>query len=67
MKLWALSLILVSFAVRAEIGSVIDLTGTAVIKRGKETILVAKGTTVEMNDRVDTKNAVVYIRFCLRS
>ena len=63
MKLWALSLILVSFAVRAEIGSVIDLTGTAVIKRGKETILVAKGTTVEMNDRVDTKNAVVNIRF----
>ena len=63
MKLWALSLILVSFAVRAEIGSVIDLTGTAVIKRGKETITVAKGTTVEMNDRVDTKNAVVNIRF----
>ena len=63
MKLWALSLILVSFAVRAEIGSVIDLTGTAVIKRGKETITVAKGTKVEMNDRVDTKNAVVNIRF----
>jgi len=63
MKLWALSLILVSFAVRAEIGSVIDLTGTAVIKRGKETITIAKGTTVEMNDRVDTKNAVVNIRF----
>lgn len=63
MKLWALSLILVSFAVRAEIGSVIDLTGTAVIKRGKETITIAKGTAVEMNDRVDTKNAVVNIRF----
>ena len=63
MKLWALMLLLVCSAVRAEIGSVVDLSGTAVIKRGKETITVSKGTLVEMNDRVETKNGVANIRF----
>ena len=63
MKLWALMLLLLCSAVRAEIGSVVDLSGTAVIKRGKETITVSKGTLVEMNDRVETKNGVANIRF----
>jgi hypothetical protein len=54
---------MVSTAAVADIGSVVDLTGTAVIKRGKETITVAKGTTVETNDKVETKNGVVNIKF----
>ena len=63
MRLWALLLLLVATNVVAEIGSVADVTGTAVIKRGSSTIPVAKGTTVEMNDRVETKNGVVNIKF----
>lgn len=47
----------------ADIGSVSELSGTAIIKRGKETITVAKGTTVEMNDRVETKNGKLKIVF----
>jgi len=62
-RLWALLLLLVATNVVAEIGSVADVTGTAVIKRGSSTIPVAKGTTVEMNDRVETKNGVVNIKF----
>lgn len=54
---------LLSNAAIADIGSVTDLTGVAVIKRGKETITVAKGTTVESNDKVETKNGVVNIKF----
>jgi hypothetical protein len=54
---------MVSTAAVADIGSVFDLTGTAVIKRGKETIAVTKGTPVETNDKVETKNGVVNIRF----
>ena len=63
MKKWAILLWMVSTAAVADIGSVVDLTGTAVIKRGKETIAVTKGTSVETNDKVETKNGVVNIRF----
>jgi len=63
MKRWLLLLWLVSSTAVADIGSVFELTGTAVIKRGRDTISVAKGTTIETNDRVDTKNGVVNIRF----
>lgn len=63
MKRWAILLWLISTAAVADIGSIVDLTGTAVIKRGKDTIAVAKGTPVETNDRVETKNGVVNIRF----
>lgn len=52
-----------SAAAFADIGSVVDLTGTAVIKRGKETISVTKGTQVKTNDKVETKNGVVNIKF----
>jgi FecR protein len=62
-KRWAILLWLISTAAVADIGSIVDLTGTAVIKRGKDTIAVAKGTPVETNDRVETKNGVVNIRF----
>ena len=63
MKKWAFLLLLFSSLVRAEIGSVVDFSGTAVIKRGKETITVTKGTPVETNDKVETKNGVVNIKF----
>lgn len=63
MKLWAILLWLVCTSAVAEIGSVVDLSGTAVIKRGKETITVAKGTLVETNDKVETKNGIVNIKF----
>ena len=63
MKRWALLLLLVSSVASADIGSVVDLTGTATIKRGKETITVAKGTEVKTNDKVETKNGVVNIKF----
>jgi len=62
-KKWAILLWLVCTTAFAEIGSVVDLSGTAVIKRGKETITVAKGTLVETNDKVETKNGVVNIKF----
>lgn len=63
MKKWALLLLLVSTAAVAEIGSVIELSGTAIIKRGKETITVTKGSLIESNDKVETKNGVVNIKF----
>ena len=47
----------------AEIGSVTESSGTAIIKRGKDTIQVAKGTLVETNDKVETKNGKVKIVF----
>lgn len=50
-------------SVWAGIGSVTELSGTAIIKRGKDTIAVSKGTPVEMNDKVETKNGKVKITF----
>ena len=47
----------------AEIGSVTESSGTAIIKRGKDTIQVAKGTLIETNDKVETKNGKVKIVF----
>lgn len=55
-------LLLVTSA-QAEIGSVNELTGVATIKRGKETISVAKGTNIEENDKVETKNGKLKITF----
>jgi len=47
----------------AEIGSVTESSGTAIIKRGRDTIQVARGTLIETNDRVETKNGRVKIVF----
>jgi hypothetical protein len=47
----------------AEIGSVTESSGTAIIKRGKDTIQVSRGTLVETNDKVETKNGKVKIVF----
>jgi hypothetical protein len=58
-----LPLLLVVTATSAEIGSVFEVTGTAIIKRGSASLPVAKGTLIELNDRVETKNGVVNIKF----
>ena len=63
MKCLAISLLLVATAAMADIGSVISVSGTAVIKRGSTSLPIAKGTLVEMNDRVETKNGEVNIQF----
>ena len=47
----------------ADIGSVTESSGTAIIKRGKDTIQVAKGTEIKTNDKVETKNGKVKIVF----
>ena len=47
----------------ADIGSVTESSGTAIIKRGKDTIQVTKGTLIEVNDKVETKNGKVKIVF----
>ena len=47
----------------ADIGSITELSGSAIIKRGKETITAAKGTTVATNDKIETKNGKVRIIF----
>ena len=57
MKCFALSLLLVATAAVADIGSVTDVTGIAIIKRGSSSVVVSKGTLVEINDRVEAKQA----------
>ena len=47
----------------ADIGSVTEASGTAIIKRGKDTIQIVKGTEVKTNDKVETKNGKVKIVF----
>lgn len=49
--------------VLANIGSVTEHTGVATIKRGKDTITVSRGTVVEQNDKVETRNGRVKIVF----
>lgn len=47
----------------ANIGSVTESSGVAIVKRGKETISIKQGTVIEENDRVETKNGKVKITF----
>lgn len=63
MKSLLVSLLLMSSVAYAQIGSITEFSGAATIKRGKETITVQKGTNVEQNDRVDTKNGRIKIVF----
>jgi hypothetical protein len=58
-----LSVLLLAGSAWANIGSVTESTGVAVIKRGKESITIVKGTVVETNDKVETKNGKVKIVF----
>jgi len=55
--------LLMASAAWAEIGSVTEVSGIAIIKRGKDTIQIAKGTLIETNDKVETKNGKVKIVF----
>ena len=55
--------LLVAGSAWAEIGSVTESSGTAIIKRGKDTIHIAKGTQIKVNDKVETKNGKVKIVF----
>ena len=63
MKKWALLLLLISTVAVADIGSVTDVTGTAIIKRGGASVAVVKGTPIETNDRVEAKGGEVNIKF----
>lgn len=63
MKWLAIVLLLISNWAWADIGSVTEFSGTAIIKRNRETITVAKSTVIELNDRVETKNGKVKITF----
>lgn len=55
--------LLLASSAQADIGNVTELSGTAIIKRGKETITVSKGTVIVLNDKVETKNGKVKITF----
>lgn len=55
--------LIVASSAWADIGSVTEASGTAIIKRGKDTIQIAKGTPIEINDKVETKNGKVKIVF----
>ena len=63
MRVLLLSLVLLANTAFAQIGSITELSGAASIKRGKDTIAVQKGTTVEQNDKIETKNGKLKIVF----
>ncbi len=50
-------------AAHAQIGSITEFTGSATIKRGKDSIAAQKGTAVEQNDKIETKNGKLKITF----
>ena len=54
---------LVSTTAFADIGNVTDISGTAIIKRSGSVLTIVKGTSIEMNDRVEAKNGEVKITF----
>jgi hypothetical protein len=55
--------LLIASSAWADIGSVTEASGTAIIKRGKDTIQIVKGTEIKTNDKVETKNGKVKIVF----
>jgi hypothetical protein len=55
--------LLVAGSAWAEIGSVTEASGTAIVKRGKDTIQIVKGTEIKTNDKIETKNGKVKIVF----
>lgn len=63
MKALLIGLLLVATAAHAQIGSITEFSGSATIKRGKETITAQKGTAVEQNDKIETKNGKLKIVF----
>lgn len=63
MKIGVLVLMFLANSAWADIGSVFELSGSAIIRRGGTVIPIVSGTRVEVNDRVETKNGVVNIKF----
>lgn len=63
MKTLLAALLFFASAANAQIGSITELNGSATIKRGKETITIQKGSTVEQNDKIETKNGKLKIVF----
>ena len=55
--------LMLTMSAQADIGSVTESSGTAIIKRGKDTIQIVKGTEIKINDKVETKNGKVKIVF----
>ena len=55
--------LVLAMSAQADIGSVTEASGTAIIKRGKDTIQIVKGTEIKTNDKVETKNGKVKIVF----
>ena len=55
--------LMISGSAWADIGSVTEASGTAIIKRGKDTIQIVKGTETKTNDKIETKNGKVKIVF----
>lgn len=63
MRIFLTALLLLTTTVHAQIGSITEFNGSAVIKRGKDSINVQKGTGIEQNDKVETKNGKLKITF----
>lgn len=55
--------LLLSNQVLADIGKITEFSGSATIRRGKESINASSGTVIEMNDKIETKNGKVKITF----
>ena len=56
-------LLLISITAHAQIGSITEFSGSATIKRGKDSIAAQKGTAIEQNDKIETKNGKLKIVF----
>lgn len=63
MRALLLGLMLLMQTAHAQIGSITEFSGAAIIKRGKETVVANKGTAIEQNDRIETKNGKLKIVF----
>ena len=63
MRYLAILSLLVATSAMADIGSVTDVTGIAIVKRGSTSVTLVKGTAIEMNDRVEAKAGEVKITF----
>lgn len=63
MKWFAIVLLFISNWAWANIGSVTEFSGTAIIKRNRDNITISLGTVIALNDRVETKNGKVKITF----
>ena len=63
MRYFCLSLLFCVTTAWADIGSVTEVTGSGIIKRGKDSVTIAKGTVIQTNDKIETKNGKVKITF----